>query len=77
LAIPWMRIPNWSTIADAVINVALFALGCVVLYAIAKALFELLNVVLPSVIERPSPVRRGDRRCRLAREVNVPLTGSL
>jgi hypothetical protein len=41
-----MRLPNWSAIANAVLNVALFALACVVLYAVAKALFDLLNVSL-------------------------------
>jgi hypothetical protein len=42
-----MRRPNRCDVANAVLNVALFALGCIVLYAIAKALpAECLAVVL-------------------------------
>jgi hypothetical protein len=41
-----MRRPDWCATVDAVLNVALFALGCVILYAVAKALFDLLNVSL-------------------------------
>jgi hypothetical protein len=42
------RCPIAPAIVNAVLNVALlFALGCVVLYAIAKAVVALLNAYLP------------------------------
>jgi hypothetical protein len=41
-----MRRPNRCAVAKAVLDVALFALACIVLYAVAKALFDLLNVSL-------------------------------
>jgi hypothetical protein len=40
-----MRRQSWIA-ANAAMNAVLFAFVCVILYASAKALFELLNVVL-------------------------------
>jgi hypothetical protein len=45
-----MRRQSWiAAAANAAMNLVLFALACVILYACAKALFELLNIVLSFV----------------------------